>query len=193
MNKPIYRLIIVLLSLLAANLVQGESLFDRNQYRAPAEDHRAQTVGDNVVILILEDAEARSQTNKEDDQQLDIDATLGKPDRNDFTNLALALNQANRESNRRQGQFRAQLSAIVEKQDENGMLFIVGRQVIILNGEEQLITLTGWVRPFDINGDNSVISSRLVDARIEFTGYAQGGRPKRGLLEWISDLFGIFL
>ena len=45
-----------------------------------------------------------------------------------------------------------------------------GTKVLLINNEELHLYISGLVRPSDIAQDNSVDSSRLADAQIEFTG-----------------------
>ena len=47
---------------------------------------------------------------------------------------------------------------------------IVGHRTITVNGEKQNITLSGIVRPSDIQADNSVFSYSIAEAVITFEG-----------------------
>jgi flagellar L-ring protein precursor FlgH len=64
----------------------------------------------------------------------------------------------------------ATVPSIVRKVLPNGNLFIEGHRVVLVNQEEQHFYISGVVRPIDIAGDNSIRSSSLADAEIEFTG-----------------------
>jgi len=85
-------------------------------------------------------------------------------------------------------QFVAIVPAVVRKVLPNGNLFVEGHKVVLVNNEEQHFYISGIVRPIDIEQDNSVLSSKVADAEIEFTG--------RGLLTdnqkqgWLSRYFG---
>ncbi len=82
----------------------------------------------------------------------------------------------------------ATVPAIVRKVLPNGNLFIEGHRVVLVNSEEQHFYISGVVRPIDIDQENSVKSSMVADAEIEFTG--------RGILSdnqrqgWASRYFG---
>src|SRR5439155_1307606 len=52
----------------------------------------------------------------------------------------------------------------------NGNLYVRGDKIVSVNRENQHIVLSGTVRPEDIASDNSVLSSRLADARIDYYG-----------------------
>jgi flagellar L-ring protein FlgH len=64
----------------------------------------------------------------------------------------------------------ATVPAVVKKVLSNGNLFIEGHRVVLVNNEEQHFYISGVVRPIDIAQDNSVRSSYVADAEIEFTG-----------------------
>jgi flagellar L-ring protein precursor FlgH len=64
----------------------------------------------------------------------------------------------------------ATVPALVRKVLPNGNLFIEGHRVVLVNSEEQHFYISGVVRPIDIDQSNSVKSSMIADAEIEFTG-----------------------
>ncbi len=64
----------------------------------------------------------------------------------------------------------ATVPALVRKVLPNGNLFIEGHRVVLVNKEEQHFYISGVVRPIDIDQENSVKSTAIADAEIEFTG-----------------------
>jgi flagellar L-ring protein precursor FlgH len=69
----------------------------------------------------------------------------------------------------------------------NGNLVIEGVRVVTFSGETQYVVLHGLVRPDDIASDNTVQSSNIADARVEF--YTEGqltDAQKRG---WFAKLY----
>jgi flagellar L-ring protein precursor FlgH len=64
----------------------------------------------------------------------------------------------------------ATLSARVTEVTMNGNLKIQGYQEVRVNNEAQHIILSGIIRPADIAKDNSIVSSNIADARIEYSG-----------------------
>jgi flagellar L-ring protein precursor FlgH len=72
----------------------------------------------------------------------------------------------------------------------NGNLRVQGDKIVTLNRENQVIVLTGTVRPEDIASDNSVLSSRLADARVSYKGYGsvsdkQGVPLVHRMFDWV--------
>ncbi|MFH0925701.1 MAG: flagellar basal body L-ring protein FlgH [bacterium] len=52
----------------------------------------------------------------------------------------------------------------------NGNLVIEGKREIIVNGEKQIINIRGIIRPNDISSDNTIESTYIADAQIEYGG-----------------------
>jgi len=147
-------------------------------------DQRALLVNDVVVVRIREESSAFSDaTTKlqgESEVKLGIDALMG---------FLAALQQANPNFDRssiigagrkndfsgagatsRRGQVKAVVPAVVRQVFPNGTLFIEGHRVILVNDEEYHFYISGLVRAIDIDENNSVDSTRIADAEIEFTG-----------------------
>ncbi len=64
----------------------------------------------------------------------------------------------------------ATVPCVVKKVLSNGNLYIEGHRVVLVNAEEQHFYLSGVVRPIDIDQENSVKSSVVAEAEVEFTG-----------------------
>jgi flagellar L-ring protein precursor FlgH len=62
------------------------------------------------------------------------------------------------------------MTATVTNVLPNGNLMIQGMREVVLNDEQQIIVLTGIVRPQDVSQDNTVLSTYIANARIEYTG-----------------------
>jgi flagellar L-ring protein precursor FlgH len=67
---------------------------------------------------------------------------------------------------------------------------VSGEQLIKVNDERQEIVLSGRVRPIDIAENNTVVSSRLADARISYVGDGVLGEKQRPgiltrILSWL--------
>ncbi|WP_104697145.1 MULTISPECIES: flagellar basal body L-ring protein FlgH [unclassified Helicobacter] len=60
------------------------------------------------------------------------------------------------------------VTARIVKVLENGNYFIFGNKEILVDGEKQVIKVSGVVRPYDINRNNTVESKYLSDAKIHY-------------------------
>ena len=70
----------------------------------------------------------------------------------------------------RKGSVQATLPVRVKQILPSGDLFIEGTKIVMVGYEEKHIYLSGIVRKIDIAEDNTVPSSRIADAEIEYTG-----------------------
>jgi flagellar L-ring protein precursor FlgH len=82
----------------------------------------------------------------------------------------------------------ATVPAMVKKVLPNGNLFVEGHRVVLVNNEEQHFYISGVVRPIDIDGDNSIKSSLVADAEIEFTG--RGVMTENQQKGWMQKYLG---
>lgn len=184
MRRICERKLAVLLFLgLPVCVAQAESLYDPENFRELAADHRAHRVGDNITILIYESATATSRadstanrSSRVDLSATDLDETVGGSFSTDNT-----FQGGGQE--RRSGEVVARVSVSVVAIADNGELSVKGAQKIALNNETQQISVAGRLRPQDISPDNTVLSSRLSDANIEFKGRGMlSSRQKPGLI-----------
>lgn len=60
------------------------------------------------------------------------------------------------------------LTARVIKVLENGNYFIYGNKEILVDGEKQIMRISGVIRPYDISRENSIASKYIADAKIEY-------------------------
>lgn len=69
----------------------------------------------------------------------------------------------------------------------NGNLVIEGVRVVTFSGETQYVVLRGLVRPDDIARDNSVVSTNIADARVEF--HAEGALSEAQKRGWLAKIY----
>ncbi len=62
------------------------------------------------------------------------------------------------------------ISAIVTEVLPNGDLRMEGRREVTVNSEKQIMMLSGVVRRVDVDTKNTVLSSAIADAKIEYSG-----------------------
>jgi flagellar L-ring protein precursor FlgH len=152
--------------------------------RSLVADFRASRVGDLVTILINESPNASGDAETKMDraasmsfgapQMLGFTAAIQRdhPDLDPSKLIELISNQnfAGSGETTRGSRVEAAMAVRVRKQLPNGDLFLEGTKVLMINDEELHIYVSGVIRPEDIAQDNSVSSSVIADAEIEFTG-----------------------
>lgn len=155
-------------------------------------DLRPIGINDLVTILVHENSVGVGDAETNTDKKVDIAGTDGAGFL-DFVKAWGVGGNAKFEgtgSTTRNGRLIARLTARVTDVHENGNLVIEGKKILKVNQDEQVITVTGVVRPQDIGPNNSVISAAISDARIEYSGkgaVTTGQRPGivARLLNWI--------
>jgi flagellar L-ring protein FlgH len=142
-------------------------------------DYRAFREQDLVVVRIEENADAKrtADTNLQRDTDLNVaiqaflkSAAVTTPQFDLTAGGKSGLTFNGDGATARTEKLTATVPAIVRKVLPNGNLFIEGHRVVLVNNEEQHFYISGVVRPIDIMQDNSVRSSYVADAEIEFTG-----------------------
>jgi flagellar L-ring protein precursor FlgH len=148
------------------------------------EDTRAVRVGDLLMINVDENSDAQGAANtslsKSSSGTTGMDAFLGlmpmlkkaypTMDPKKLLDYASQSAFAGSGATTRNGQLTGTIAVRVVKEMPNGDLFLEGTKVVLINNEEYHLYISGLVRPTDIAQDNSVLSSRIADAQIEFTG-----------------------
>jgi flagellar L-ring protein precursor FlgH len=171
------------------------------------EDTRALRVGDIVLVRINEkaDAEGGATTNlsKETNRSAGIDAMLGlvpaiqkaypNIDPKDLMAMASSYDFAGEGKTQRAGSLKGVIGVKVKQELPNGDLFVEGTKVVMINYEEQHLYISGVIRSSDIAPDNSVDSSLVADARVEFTGRGDiDDQVERGWLTKFLDAVNPF-
>jgi flagellar L-ring protein precursor FlgH len=93
----------------------------------------------------------------------------------------------------RAGQLNALIGVHVKQELPNGDLYVEGTKVVMINHEEYHLYISGVLRPSDIDPDNTVDSSLIADARVEFTGRGDiDDQVNRGWLTKLLDFINPF-
>jgi flagellar L-ring protein precursor FlgH len=69
----------------------------------------------------------------------------------------------------------------------NGNLVVEGVRVVRFSNETQYVVLHGLVRPDDIARDNSIVSTNIADARVEF--YSEGALTDAQKRGWLAKVY----
>ncbi|MFH0781261.1 MAG: flagellar basal body L-ring protein FlgH [Pseudomonadota bacterium] len=149
-------------------------------------DRKARDVGDIVTVIISETAsaskEAVSSTSRKSNMSASIPNFFGLENDKVWTSKANPIDLQNlvkadftngfdgKGSTSRKEDLSASLTTQVVGRYPNGQLKIRGGKEVMVNNEVQIIYLTGIVRPVDITAANTVNSTKILNARISYTG-----------------------
>lgn len=148
-------------------------------------DRKARDVGDIVTVLISETASASKQASTSTDRTSSVSASVpnlfGLENSKVFTgqnpidlSSLVSADFSNgfdgTGSTSRKEALTASLTTQVVGRYPNGQLKIRGGKEVMVNNEVQIIYLTGIIRPVDITAANTVSSTKILNARISYTG-----------------------
>lgn len=179
--------------LAAAQPAAAPTLFDPATYQGLVSDHKARKVGDALTVLVQESATASSSVDSNATRNADValrGQAIGQKQRG--LDIGVGANNDGGGQTVRSGRVAAQITVTVQAVEPNGELLVAGQQTVDLNGEKQVISVAGRVRPKDVLDNNAVLSSRLADARISYNGegyIAEKSRP--GVLSRVLHFLGL--
>ncbi|WP_336959548.1 flagellar basal body L-ring protein FlgH [Sphingobium aquiterrae] len=161
-------------------------------YAALTSGARAAMVGDVITITLVE----KTQASKSNSADTSRDGSLGltpptsgplslfKPSdvsmggTNSFTGKGAAT-----QSNALSGEVTVTIAQVFP----NGNLLVKGQKALTLNRGDEFIQISGIVRQADISADNRVLSTRVADAKITYTGKGEIARASRQ--GWLQRFF----
>jgi flagellar L-ring protein precursor FlgH len=164
------------------------------------EDPVASRIGDILVIKIdekdLASHQADTTLKKSDATSYGLPSAFGlvaalqkKYPNIDPTSLFSSTSNVNFTGNgavQRQGQVTATLPVRVVDMLPSGDLVVEGEKAIMTGDEEHHIYMSGTVRKIDIADDDTIPSSRVADAEVEYTGKGDiSDTQRRG---WLNRL-----
>jgi flagellar L-ring protein precursor FlgH len=189
----------------------GGSLWQaRSSFNGLFIDTKARNVGDIVTVKIEESAEASNRANTETERSSGLEAGIEKlfgieewwqdeilPDVNSkwpkidpFGNPSvkgyLKSDFEGDGETSRSGNLEAFITCRVVDVMPNGNLKIVGTREVMVNHENQLIILSGTIRPRDISDVNVILSTFISDAKIAYSG--SGVIDDRQRPGWLANL-----
>ena len=168
-------------------------------------DNKARHINDIVTIQIVESSNASQQVSTKTSRETNI---LGKITKFLGSPLSFGLDNfwgrdkpfdpeiessAKSEHNGSgaisgSGKVTANIAAKVIDVMPNGNLVVEGRKEVTVEKEKRFIVVSGIVRPIDIEFDNTVPSTKVADARIEYVGKGViSDKQKPGIFHRIFD------
>lgn len=156
------------------------------------EGARARAVGDPLTIILTE----RTQATKSAGSKLDSGGGFGitppttgilsavKP-----TDVAISgkRNFGGTGTADQSNALSGEISVTVAEVLPNGTMIVQGQKTLTLNRGDEFVQIRGIVRPADIDANNRVLSTRVADAKIAYTGRGDVQRASRQ--GWFSRFF----
>ncbi|MGD1094775.1 MAG: flagellar basal body L-ring protein FlgH [Bryobacteraceae bacterium] len=148
------------------------------RYSDLAADLRSRRVDDIVTIIVSENASAvstgQSKTSRTSAAQSSITALAGKTNAAgrlaNLANLGSTTSLDGEATTSRQTTLTTNMSARVTHVLVNGNLVIEGTRNLVVNSENQIITVRGVIRPIDLDTTNSIPSARIAQMELQVNG-----------------------
>ncbi len=189
----------------------GGSLWQaRSSFNGLFIDTKARNVGDIVTVKIEESAQAMNRANTETERSSGLEAGIDKlfgieqwwqneilpdvadripkldPFGNPSVKGSISSDFKGDGETSRSGNLEAYITCRVVGVMANGNLKIVGTREVMVNNENQLIILSGVIRPRDISDTNIILSTFISDAKIAYSG--SGVVDDRQRPGWLANL-----
>ncbi|NVD98315.1 flagellar basal body L-ring protein FlgH [Massilia sp. BJB1822] len=157
------------------------AIFQVNGYRPHFEDRRARQVGDLINIVITERTSAvkngSSTGNKSGSVNFGVPGPLQDRLGASVTSSG-AIKYADGDNQTANNTFTGNIGATVVEVLPNGNLIVAGEKQIGMNRGTEFIRFSGMVNPDSIGAGNTVQSTAVADARVEYRTNSQIDRAE---------------
>ena len=185
-------------SIAVAPAARAESLWSAGGQtsRSMFADRKAAAKGDILTIVIAESAVAQSSQNKTSNRESTLQDAISRfiyPGLGTHKGQLPGMAAAGTASYSGGGDvsnsqsLSARAAVLVTDVLPNGNLVIEGVRVVTFSGETQYVVLRGVVRRDDISRDNSIISTNIADARVEF--HSEGSLTDAQKRGWLAKVY----
>ena len=174
------------------------AIFSVASARPLFEDRRARFVGDTLIINIQEKVQASKKSENKTTRSAKVDVSVptivGLPFKG-AQGTALAASDTNnfdgKGENTSSNDFTGTLTVTVIEVYPNGNLLVSGEKQIGLKEGEEFVRFSGVVNPNTITAANTVTSTQVADARIEYK--ANGFLDSAQVMGWLGRFFLTFM
>ena len=170
------------------------SIYQAGAARRLFEDRRARYVGDTMTIVIAETTSASTKSNTNVNRTSSISASVptisGLPGKS-FQGMSLAAESENDFAGKGDAAannvFTGNITVTVIEVLANGNLLVSGEKQVSIGSGTEYIRLSGVVNPYFVSGANTIASSNVADARIEYK--ATGAISEAQVMGWLARFF----
>lgn len=146
------------------------NLFNETLYKPLIADRKASLPGDILTVIVLETSNAQTSADLSSSKEIKTALEAGYNKDNHEVQFGLKGKGRAEAKTGRNGKIKASLTVQIKEIFPNSTYLVEGLQMITINGEQQRILLSGIVRPEDISAQNTILSTRLAQAHITYTG-----------------------
>ncbi|MBU5378175.1 flagellar basal body L-ring protein FlgH [Pantoea septica] len=165
-------------------------------YQPMFEDRRPRNIGDTLTIVLQENVSASKSSSANASRDSSTGLTFSAMPR--FLSGLFGGDKANTEISGKndfggkggaaaKNTLSGTITVTVRQVLENGNLSVVGEKQIAINQGTEFIRFSGIVNPRTISGSNTVVSTQVADARIEYVGNGYINEAQQ--MGWLQRFF----
>jgi len=170
------------------------SIFQAGAARTLFEDRRARYVGDTLTIGIAETTNASTKSNTKASRGGSISASVptitGLPGKT-FQGMGLSAESAVSHDGKGEAAannvFTGTITVTVIEVLPNGNLLVSGEKQVSIGAGTEYIRISGVVNPYFLNAANTISSTQVADARIEYK--ESGVISEAQVMGWLARFF----
>lgn len=179
---------------MATALPANGAIYQTVQARPLFEDRRARRIGDTITINLVERNTAQKSANANATRNGNITAGIGPINRLPLTGLNGLELEAEAESDfngkgaaAANNVFNGTITVTVIDVYPNGNLLVSGEKMVAINQGNEFIRFSGVINPNNVTTANTVQSTQVADARIEYRG--SGFIDESNTMGWLQRFF----
>ncbi|MDD2740854.1 MAG: flagellar basal body L-ring protein FlgH [Rhodocyclaceae bacterium] len=170
------------------------AIFQAGYSKPLFEDRRARFVGDTVTIKITESTTASAKNSnkvdKSNDQKASVSALSGLPGKG-LLGMSLGATSSTAFSGEgsaaNNNAFSGNITVTVIDVMPNGNLLVSGEKQLSIGEEKEFVRISGVINPSFVDFSNTIESSKVADARIEYKSSGQISESQ--FMGWMARFF----
>lgn len=164
--------VLLLPAFCVATATAGTPMIDWETGSSLVTNMKAYKLGDVVTIIIVENSSANAISKTDANTKTEIKGGPGLGVLDVFSQWGLDTENKFKGDGKttRTGNLRAEITARIIEAMPNGDFVLSGTRMVDINGERQLIEISGICRARDIAADNTILSTYIADAQIAYNG-----------------------
>ena len=178
----------------SAQASQPGSIFQSSFSRPLFEDRRARFVGDVITVNLVEQTAAAKKSSANAERNSSLSASISALNKLPLKGLA-GLDATASDASKFGGKgdaaanntFTGTITTTVIEVLSNGNLLVSGEKQVAINQGNEFIRFSGIVNPVYVTGSNTVQSTQVADARVEYR--ANGFIDETETMGWMQRFF----
>ncbi len=170
------------------------AIYQAGQARPLFEDRRARNVGDIITINLVERNTAQKSANASAARDSSLTGGITAASKVPLSGLAglnaeagITSDFSGKGAAAANNAFNGTITVTVIDLYPNGNLLVSGEKQISINQGNEFIRFSGVVNPYTVTGANTVQSTQVADARIEYRG--SGFIDESNTMGWLQRFF----